>query len=133
MTLSKNLRDKVCKELGIKPRQLRNRVAGKAVQARIADRDVALLLLAHEQGIDIQKPRYVVKSEKNAELNKYLSSQNIPIIAEAKGNPKSSGKQKPPPFKRFLIFKASTLRPFTIDSKMKSIRPITTPTFPMPL
>jgi hypothetical protein len=65
---------------------------------------VALLLLAHEQGINIQKPSYAVKSETITDLNKYLSSQNIPIIVEAKGKSKSSGKPKTPPFKRFLNF-----------------------------
>ena len=105
MTLSKKLKDKVCQELGIRSRQLRNRVAQEAVQSRISDRDVALLLLAYEQKIDITKPRYKVKPEKIAELDKYLSSQKIPIVAGvASGKGKGAGKPKPPPFKRFLKF-----------------------------
>jgi len=73
MTLSKRLRDEVCKKLeGIRPRQLRNRISKTATKAGIVDRDVALLLLAHNTGIDVTKPRFKVPKSKLAKFEAQL-------------------------------------------------------------
>ncbi len=76
MTLSKPLRDEVRKKLNrISSRQLLNRIGTKAIQAGVTDRDVALLLLAHEEGIDVKKPRFSVPDAKIVELNEYLKAR----------------------------------------------------------
>jgi len=76
MTLSKRLRDEVCKKLGISSNvQLWRRVNKFAVERKITDRDVALLLLAHEQHIDVRKPRYHVPQKKLEKFEEELKSQ----------------------------------------------------------
>lgn len=84
MTLSR-LRKEVCKKLGIKPRQLQNRIKKFAVERKIADRDVALLMLAYEQQIDVRKPRYKVQKIKlgkfEAELNIQKTAAPVPVLA----------------------------------------------------
>src|SRR2546428_8381327 len=73
MTLSRKLRETVCKKLGIGSRQLRNRITVRARKAGIIDRDVALLLLAHETGIDVKKPQFKVSKVKLEALDGYLA------------------------------------------------------------
>ena len=71
MTLSRKLRETVCKRLGIGSRQLRNRIIERARKAGISDRDVALLLLAHE--IDVKKPQFRISKVKLEALDGYLA------------------------------------------------------------
>ncbi len=78
MTLPKRLREEVCKKLKIGARQLRNRVAEVTSDAGITDRDVALLLIAHEQKIDITKPRYAIPKDKIGKFNEQLKAQRMP-------------------------------------------------------
>src|SRR5437667_7172416 len=73
MTLSRKLREIVCKKLGIGSRQLRNRITERARNAGIIDRDVALLLLAHETGINVKKPQFKVSKVKLDTLNEHLA------------------------------------------------------------
>jgi hypothetical protein len=108
LPVSKKLRDSVCSRLKIKPRQLLNRVNTKAIEAGIADRDVALLVLAHEQGLAVNKPRFDVPSEKLQALNDYLRTQKIaPVILPVTGPAKKKGaaKGKAVTFKRLMNFK----------------------------
>jgi hypothetical protein len=108
LPLSKKLRESVCSRLKIKPRQLLNRVNTKAIEAGIADRDVALLVLAHEQGLPVNKPRFDVPSEKLEALNDYLRSQKVaPVVLPVTAPVKKKGatKSKPVTYKRLLNFK----------------------------
>jgi len=106
MTLSRKLREAVrAKMNNIGSRQLLNRISAKAREAGIADRDVALLLLAHEKGIDVIKPRYAVPPEKIEKLNEYLKSQNLLVVPVTAPSKKGAGKAKQAPFKRLLNFK----------------------------
>ncbi|MGC9085780.1 MAG: hypothetical protein ACP5IT_06330 [Thermoproteota archaeon] len=94
MTLLPKLRNEVCKKLRIKPRQLRNRVTKKAQESGIVDRDVALLLLAHEQGIDVAKPRFQVPKDKLNKLEEYLKVlPKIQITTSARTKGKVETKQ----------------------------------------
>jgi len=74
MTLSVELRKKVCKEYGIGPRQLRNKIKAETIQEKIADRNLALLLLAYKKGIDVYKPRYKVTEKKLKKLDEHLTT-----------------------------------------------------------
>jgi len=82
MTLSQKLRETVRKKLKVGPRQLLNCINAKAIEVGIADRDVALLLLAHEKKIDVSKPRFAVPKNKIDELNEHLRIQKVhaPIV-----------------------------------------------------
>ena|SRR3989442_4623769 len=77
MTLSKTLREAVCTKLnGIKPRQLLNRVNTKAVAEGVVDRDIALLLVAHDDaGLDVSKPRFEVPDDKLSEFQEHLKTR----------------------------------------------------------
>jgi hypothetical protein len=108
LPLSKRLRDSVCGKLGIKPRQLLNRVNAKAIEAGIADRDVALLDIAHELGLPVNKPRFNVPTPKLEALNDYLKSQKAtPVVmpSTAPSRKKNLGKSKRLTYKRLLNFK----------------------------
>jgi hypothetical protein len=76
MTLSKRLRDEVSKKLKIKSHvQLWRRVNTFAVDRKIADRDVALLMLAYEEHVDVRKPRYSVPQKKLDKFEEELKAQ----------------------------------------------------------
>lgn len=77
MTLPKKLREILCTKLKIKERQLHNLVANRAIEAGITDPDVALLLIAHENKINVAKPMYLVPSQKITELNEHLKTRKI--------------------------------------------------------
>jgi len=103
----KKLRDSVCSKLEVGTRQLLRDVNTKAIEAGITDRDVALLLIAHEQGLPIDKPRFAVPPPKLEALNDYLRSRNAapvlpPVTPVMK---KSASKSKPATYKRLLNFK----------------------------
>src|SRR2546428_14090963 len=99
MTLSRKLRETVCKKLGIGSRQLRNRITERARKAGIIDRDVALLLLAHETGINVKKPQFKVSKVKLDALDEYLARKTTgpaPIeLAESSARPPAIGKKTP--------------------------------------
>jgi hypothetical protein len=104
----KKLRDSVCFKLEVGKRQLPRRVNTKAIEAGITDRDVALLLLAHEQGLPIDKPRFAVPPPKLEALNDYLRSRNAAPVVLPPVTPimkKSASKSKPATYKRLLNFK----------------------------
>jgi len=94
VTLAKTLRDEVRKKLdGISNRQLYNRIGEKTIEAGVADRDLALLLIAHEKRIDVAKPRFSVPPLRLQQLNEYLKSrrteQHFPMVvttAQRKGS-----------------------------------------------
>jgi hypothetical protein len=92
MTLSKKLREEVRKKLGIKSDvQLWRRTKEFAVNRGIADRDVALLILAHEKLIDVRKPRYSVPPEKLDKFEVELKAQRsviapVSLPLQNKGN-----------------------------------------------
>ena len=76
MTLSKRLREEVREKLKIKSHvQLWRLVNKYSVDHRIADRDVALLLLAHEQHLNVRKPRYNVPPDTLGKFEEELKSQ----------------------------------------------------------
>jgi len=76
MALSKALRDEVRKKLdGIGDRQLHNRIGSKALDAGVADRDLALLLIAREKRIDVRKTRFAVSATKLGQLIEFLWTQ----------------------------------------------------------
>jgi len=105
---SKKLRDSVCFKLKVKTRQLLRLVNAKAIEAGITDRDVALLVLAHEQGLPVGKPRFAVPPLKLEALNDYLRSRNAAPVVLPAITPimkKSAGKSKPVTYKRLLNFK----------------------------
>lgn len=104
MTLSKRLRDEVCKKLDIKSYvQLWRRINKFAVERRIVDRDIALLILAYENQIDVRKPRYKVQKEKLGKFEGELKTQKtatlVPIFAAAQ----SKTKQRKPATKQTVI------------------------------
>jgi len=80
MALSAELREAVCKKYGIRSRQLRNKITKKGVEERIPDRDVALLLLAQEKGIDTYKPRFKVPEEKLKKLEQHLATTKAGVV-----------------------------------------------------
>lgn len=93
MTLSQKLRDTVRAKLNnIGSRQLLNRIKAKAKEARITDLDVALLLIACEQHIDVNKPRYGVPPEKLDKLNDHLKASSQSPIVVHQPTPKKGGK-----------------------------------------
>ena len=109
MALSKALRDEVRKKLdGIGDRQLHNRIGSKAIDAGVADRDLALLLIAHENRIDVRKPRFAVPATKLEQLNEYLRSQRTgghPQIVIPPSTPRMGPKPQLVQGKRLLKFK----------------------------
>lgn len=107
MTLSKRLREEVCKKLQIHERQLRNRVAEVTNDADITDRDVALLLIAHKQKINITKPRYAVPKDKIEKFNEQLKDKKVPgsQIVVTQPNARKNGKEPQVQFRRLLNFK----------------------------
>ena len=96
MTLSRKLREIVCKKLGIGSRQLRNRITERARKAGIIDRDVALLLLAHESGISVKKPQFKSSQSKLDALDRYLArkttGQGSMVLTESSAKSRASGK-----------------------------------------
>jgi len=106
MTLSRKLRETVRKKLKVGPRQLLNCINAKAIEAGIADRDVALLLLAHENEMDVSKPRFAVPKNKIDELNEHLRVQKAqaPIMA-APPSTKKGAKAEQVQVSRLLKFK----------------------------
>lgn len=86
MTLSKKLKHILCNKLQIKERQLRNLVRKKMTEEGITKPDIALLLLAHENAINIAKPMFLVPKEQILELEENLKSRNqtrpIRILAQ---------------------------------------------------
>jgi hypothetical protein len=106
MTLSQRLRKEVCKKLNVKERQLLNVIARVAADAGIADRDIALLLVAHQKHIDVAKPRYTVPKDK-LERFEQLRTQGtvvlpiVPIPSQAGRRKQNGGQVKK---RRFLNF-----------------------------
>ncbi|HKM51418.1 MAG TPA: hypothetical protein VJZ75_09585 [Candidatus Bathyarchaeia archaeon] len=103
----KKLRDEVCKKLAIKPRQLRNRISEAATKAGIIDRDIALLLLAHDKGIDVTKPRFEVLKSKLAKFETQLrqgKATGVPIHSSPVAV-KKSAKTAETQVRRLLKFK----------------------------
>lgn len=74
MTLSAKLREEVCKRYNIGPRQLLNKIRKKKIEERIVDGDVALLRLAQEKEISVDKPRFKVPREKLEKLDQHLTA-----------------------------------------------------------
>lgn len=105
MTLSKTLRDEVGRKLTIQPRTLRERVGQKAIDAGVADRDIALLILAHESGINVAKPRFLVPQPKLDKLNQYLQSQRAPALVGVGPSPNNRKRRTVPQYRRLLKFK----------------------------
>jgi hypothetical protein len=104
MTFLPKLREEVCKKLKISRRQLYNLVTKKAQESGIVDRDVALLLLAHEQKIDVTKPRFGVPKNKLSQLEEYLKvSPKVPVVIPIKTGGKIKARQVR--FQRLLSFK----------------------------
>src|SRR6266702_2120007 len=98
MTLSKRLRNETCKKLhNITPRQLLNRVNAKAIEEGIVDRDIALLLVAHDDAeLDITKPRFDVPPDKITEFQEHLTNRRtIHQVSTTRVHPKKrqSGKK----------------------------------------
>ena len=106
MTLVKALRDEVCRKVGVKSRQLRNRISDVATEEGIIDRDVALLLLAHEQEIDVTRPRFGVPEAKLAKFEEQLKHRKV-AGPPAAVQTELSRKVKPagPQFRRLLRFR----------------------------
>jgi hypothetical protein len=91
--------------LEVGPRQLVRRVNNKAVESGTTDHDLALLLLAQENGIRVADPRFRVAPSKIKELNDYLARRGqlvLPIPVQSKK--RKNGKTKQSPFKRLLNF-----------------------------
>jgi len=107
MTLSKRLRDEVCKKLDIKSRQLHNRVTEVATKAGIIDRDLALLLLAHDQGMDVTKPRFKVPGNKLVKFEEQLRQRKAtgPPVQSLSTLSKKGAKYAEPQVRRLLKFK----------------------------
>jgi hypothetical protein len=105
--LSKTLRNEVAHKLGIEPRTLRSRISARSVEAGLADRDVTLLLIAHENEIDVRKPRFAVSKEMLERLNEYLRAPRISRGGLAHGPSLVAREEKnpPPQRKRLLKFK----------------------------
>jgi hypothetical protein len=104
MTFLPKLREEVCKKLKIGRRQLYNLVIKKAQESGIVDRDVALLLLAHEQKIDVTKPRFGVPKNKLNQLEEYLKvSPKVQVVTAIKTKGKIKTRQVR--FQHLLSFK----------------------------
>ncbi|MGA3191308.1 MAG: hypothetical protein ABSD73_02200 [Candidatus Bathyarchaeia archaeon] len=105
MTLPKKLREILCKKLQIKERQLHNLVANKRIEEGITDPDVALLLIAHENKINVAKPMFSVPRQKIVELNQHLETQKIPTQVKVPTTRKGSQKRPQSSTRRLLRFK----------------------------
>jgi hypothetical protein len=103
MTLPKKLKETLCKKLKIKERQLHNRVASKRAEAGITDPDVALLLIAHENKINIAKPMFSVPEQKITELNDYLKTRKIPDLAQVITTSRKQSRKRPQASTRRLL------------------------------
>jgi hypothetical protein len=105
MTLPKKLREVLCTKLRIKERQLYNLVARKGTEAGITDPDVALLLIAHENRINVAKPMFSVPRQKITELDEHLKTRKIPAIQVLTTSRKESEKRPQSSTRRLLQFK----------------------------
>lgn len=77
MILSRKLREEVCRRLKIGPRQLLNRVRSTAIEVGTTDLDVALLYLAHQNMVDVTKPRFAVPQDKLARFEALLKRGGV--------------------------------------------------------
>lgn len=107
MALSKRIREDVRKKLGISSRQLLRRVNSKALEAGVANRDIALLILAHETQIDVTKPRYQVPPYSIEALETFLAkkSGNLLSLAVPVSNPRKGPKEDTTRSRRLIRFK----------------------------
>ena len=124
MTLPKKLKEILCSKLQIKERQLHNLTKKKMAEGGIAKPDIALLLLAHENGINISKPMFSVPQEKIVELEEYLKTpkvlNRIQILTPVRT--KMNAKQTNPSFHDFYDLKGNIPRFFMTILKMKLIQ-----------
>lgn len=123
MTLSKRLREEARKKLGIKSRQLHNRINDFAVDRKIADRDVALLVLAYEKHIDVRKPRYKVRKDKLDKFEAELNTQKTPApvsIVTTRGLGKKKAPVTPAQTRRLLKFKDKNKYPEVFYDRLES-------------
>src|SRR5438132_6305800 len=109
MTLSKRLRDETCKKLdNISHRQLLNRVNSKARAAGVVDRDIALLLVAHDDaGLDVSRPRFEVPEDKIGGFQEHLKRRlTVSQVSTSTAQPKKGqrGKKSEPRPHRLLSF-----------------------------
>jgi hypothetical protein len=95
----------VCGKLGIKPRALRYRVTQISKSSGIFNRDIALLLLAHQQGIDVSKPRFQVPNSILAKFDDELKTQKTQAPPAPSTTTKKGTKRLEPSTKRLLNFK----------------------------
>jgi hypothetical protein len=65
--------------LRVKERQLLNRVTTAAVEIGTTDRDMALLYLAHQNELDVTKPRFAVPRDKLARFEALLKRRDAQI------------------------------------------------------
>ena len=105
MTLSKKLRGTICSKLEIKERQLRNLVASRRIEEGITDPDVALLLIAHENRINVSKPMFSVPKQKIVELNEHLSKKTLAPAQILTTNRRQKSKRPQSSTRRLLGFR----------------------------
>lgn len=106
MTLPKKLREILCTKLKIKERQLYNLVTSKEIEAGTTDPDIALLLIAHENKINIAKPMFSVPKEKIVELNDYLKTRTKPSQVQVLTTRQKESEKRPlSSTRRLLRFK----------------------------
>ena len=108
MALSKRLRETLCKKMNVKERRLRDIVIEKSTDSGITDRDVSMLLIAHEKGIDVSKPRFEVPREKIDALQEYLKQNKMSVQTQVLQVPKRrklKGKNTQLQIKYLLKFK----------------------------
>ena len=103
MTLPKKLKEILCTKLKIKERQLYNLVADRAIEAGITDLDVALLLIAHENKINVAKPMYLVPSQKITELNEHLKTRKISSPVQLLTTSRKESEKRPQSSTRRLL------------------------------
>jgi len=106
MTLSKKLRETLCTKLNVKERQLYNLGVNKATEEGITDPDIALLLVAHENKINVSRPMFSVPKHKIEELKEHLKTRKSPIpTLPPTPSRKQSKKRTEAPTQRLLKFK----------------------------
>jgi len=103
MTRPKRLREILCTKLKIKERQLYNLVASKGIEAGITDPDVALLLIAHENKINVAKPMFSVPRQKIEELNEHLRTRKIPSPVQVLTTSRKESEKHPQSSTRRLL------------------------------